>query len=52
MEDAEKKKRDMDLFEQQMHARYEDEKYILKFVKVHGTSSSEEDTTEKERSRD
>lgn len=35
-----------------MMARYEQEKYIENFVKLHGTSSSEEDKTEKERSKD
>lgn len=43
---------DHDLFEQQMLRRYEEEKEVHDFVKLHGTSSSEEDMTEKMRSKE
>ncbi|CDW88139.1 neurohypophysial n-terminal domain containing protein [Stylonychia lemnae] len=43
---------DHDLFEQQMQRRYEEEKEIQEFVKLHGTSSSEEDMEEKMRSKE
>lgn len=35
-----------------MIARYNEEKEIKKFIKAHGTSSSEDDMMEKERSKE
>lgn len=50
--EEEKQLKDIDLFEQQMQARYGEEKEIQAFVQKYGTSSSEEDRLEKDRSKD
>jgi len=41
-----------DVFQHQMQKRYEEEKEVQDFVKKHGTSSSEEDMNEKQRSKE
>jgi hypothetical protein len=41
-----------DLIEQQMQAKWEEEKEVIEFVKAHGTSSSEEDKAEKNRNKE
>jgi hypothetical protein len=48
----EKRRAENDVLEQQMQAKWEEEKEVMDFVKAHGTSSSEEDKDAKNRNKE